>query len=98
MSQGGAQQFRGDIHYRDYPVVGYPGRTDHSQHTDQFAACGIRSSNHAAIIQDFVTGLLADKNLHTLSLLATIQQMQNVALRAAEMKIFICSCTAGWPM
>src|SRR5215831_18611762 len=77
--QGGAEQFSGHIHDGNDPLVGHAGGSDDPEHPDHSVALGVGGRHYAAIIEDTVSGLVADEDLHPFGLETLIEQVQEVA-------------------
>src|SRR5215472_17246430 len=78
--QGGAEQFSGDVDDRDDPFIGHAGGSDDSEHPNHTVAVGVGRRHHTAVIEDAVSGLVADEDLHPFGLETLIEQVQEIAL------------------
>src|SRR5208282_2842938 len=76
--QGRTEQFCRDIDDGDDPLVSHPGRPDDAQNAHHLVVELIRGGNDADVVQNPVSGLLADEYLDPLGPQTAVQQAQNV--------------------
>jgi len=67
-------------HDRDDPLVGHAGGADDAEDAHHGVAVAVGRGDHAAVIEDTVSRLVADEDLHAFGLEALIEQVQEVAL------------------
>ena len=71
-----------------YPIISHSRWPNNAQHTDPVTIYLIRRRDDTALIQQTITGLCSDKQLHTFRINASIQKMQNIDLQGECLEHF----------
>ena len=72
------EQLRCNVDHGNDAVIGHAGRPDDPQNAHNLIVDGVGRGDHAAIIENLITGFLADEYLHAAGLDTAIEQIEQI--------------------
>ena len=80
LTKGRLQEPGRNIDYGHHPVVGHSCGPDNTKHAHRIVIDMIWRRDYAAVVENPITGLFTDKDLHTVGVNTSIKQVQNKTL------------------
>src|SRR5262245_59118523 len=74
------EDLRGDVDDRNDALVGHARRANDSDDAHDLVVVAVRRGDHAAVVENPVSGFLADEDLDSVGAQAVIEQVEDVAL------------------